>query len=764
MRTLTKQILLSTVIAASVTSVGASNDNNKEALQSLDQINLAYNGDQSRIGVGINEDGEFIGDFLKAFNSTYRSNWMTQGWYSDGAGGLEIDYHWINSNNEQDLINNADVFKVNKLFLAIDQNDFDDKKISLGGGKESQDKFWSLNFSKSITGTRLVSDTSVFTTDTINGFLGTHATTQIRTIEDITRVYEHPYDWGVGGRLGRYFDSNLVRLTGGLDYEQGDFSSDQLSASLDLEKYFHNTGHSIALHVEQLQKSGDFALDKSDTRAFLMYRYDFGQTYQPTERYDEVKVVDEEALAILKEERRIVIQNEIDLSSMAFFNLDSSKLRADTMNTLSELVNQIKAKNLGSKINIIGHTCSIGTDDYNQKLSEERAQAAHDFFVAQGVDVNLILSSGKGESEPAFNNSDIVEQPKNRRVSVSFLTIESDFKEAEIAAEDVPVKWVKKPIKTAPSWLARALNNPVKHKRTVDVYQHVENESKTTLGAVVVLNQAPVANDDSLVILRNSTATLIDVLNNDSDDENDTLTVIDVVQPANGTVVNNGSSLTYTPNLGFIGTDSFEYTVDDGNGDQATAQVNITVENIGPTANDDSVVATGNQPLIIDVLNNDSDSDGTIIIVESVTQGQNGSVVINSDGTVTYQANMGFVGTDSFTYTIADEDGAQSSATVNVIVESGNQAPVAVDDLYVVSMNSSFDFTPMENDTDADGDSLSIESINTSELRGILTLNADGSMNYQAPFMFRGNDIFTYTITDSNGGTSTATVILCVAD
>jgi OOP family OmpA-OmpF porin len=71
---------------------------------------------------------------------------------------------------------------------------------------------------------------------------------------------------------------------------------------------------------------------------------------------------------------------------MAFFNLDSSKLRDDTMSVLSDVVKQIKAQKLGSKINIIGHTCSIGTDDYNQTLSEARAKAAHDFFVAQGID------------------------------------------------------------------------------------------------------------------------------------------------------------------------------------------------------------------------------------------------------------------------------------------------------------------------------------------------------------------------------------------
>jgi VCBS repeat-containing protein len=758
METLLKKVVLSTALATTIVSVGSANET-----QALDQINFAYTGDQSRIGIGINEEGEFIGDFLKSFKSTYRSNWLAEGWYSDGAGGLKLDYHWVAADSEIDLINNAEQYKVNKLFFAVDQNTFDDRKLTIGGGKESQDKFWNINLSKSITGSRLINNTSVFTSETINGFLGTHATTQIRTIEDITRIYEDPYEWGIGARLGKYFNKNLVRLTGGLDYEQGDFSSDQLTASLDLEKYFANTGHSLALHVEQLEKGGDFATDKSDTRAFLMYRYDFGKTHQPTERFEEVKMVDEEALARLKEERRVVVQNEIDLSSMAFFNLDSSKLRDDTMNVLSDLVGKIKAQQLGSKINIIGHTCSIGANDYNQVLSEARAKAAHDFFIANGIESDLILSSGKGESEPAFDNNS-ADQPKNRRVAISFLTLESNFKEAEISADEVPVKWVKKPIKTAPSWLARALNNPAKHKRTVDVYQYVETESKTTLGEVVVLNQAPVASDDGLTILRNSPAILIDVLSNDSDGEGDTLTVIDVMQPNNGAVVNNGTSLTYTPNNGFIGIDTFEYTIDDGQGDQATAQVTITVENNLPTAVNDAVLATGSQPLIIDVINNDTDIDGSVLTVESVTQGQNGSVVINADGTLTYQANMGFVGTDSFNYTIEDADGGQSSATVTVTVESDNQAPIAVDDLYILPMNGALTFNTLSNDSDPDGDTISLVSVDTTGLSGTLTVNSDGTLSYQAPFLYRGNDTFTYTITDGNGEIATATVIMCVAD
>ncbi len=759
MKTAKKNTLLTAILATFAASAQNSNE-----LQSLDQINLAYSGDETRLGIGITENGDFIGDFLKSFNTTYRSNWMAQGWYSDGAGGLELDYHWIAADSEQVLIDKAQDYKVNKLFLALDQNTFDDRKLTIGGGRESEDLFWNINASKATTGRRLVSDVSVFTNDIIVGTIGTHVTNQARTIEDITRIYEQPYDWGFGGRLGKYFDHNLVRLTGGLDYETGDFSSKQFTASIDVEKYFANTGHSLALHVESLNKEGDFVTDKSDTRAFLMYRYDFGKTFQPTERYEEVKMVDEVALARLKEERRTVIQNKIDLSSMAFFNLDSAVLREDTKAALADVVKQIKSLRLGSKINIVGHTCWLGTEQYNQKLSEKRAKAAQDFFVEHGIDISDIQSSGKGESEPAFDNNgpDIA---KNRRVAISFLSLEEDFKQGEVAADEVPVKWVKQPIKTAPSWLARALRNPAKHKRTVDVYKFEEKESITTLGAVVELNTAPAANNDALTVLRNSNAILIDVLTNDSDPENDDLSITDVTQPNNGTIVNNGTSLTYTPNTGFIGEETIQYTIDDGHGDQAQAQVIISVENNAPVATDDSVIATGTDPLIINVTSNDSDSDGTVLSIVSVTQGQNGSVNINSDATVTYQANLGFMGTDSFTYTIEDEDGSQSTATVTVTVEEpANSAPIAVDDLYLVPINGAYDFNPIDNDSDIDGDTLTILSVDTSLLNGTLTYDENGTMHYQAPFLFAGNDSFTYTITDSNGNTATATVIMCVAD
>ena len=762
MKNLTKTLLLTSTF---VSLPGLAQDS--QELQATDQINYAYTGDDTRLGIGITEDGEFIADFLKSFGTTYHSNWMGQAWYSDGAGGFELDYHWIGGvDSEEDLINNNDGLKINKLIFALDQNVFHDRKFTLGFGRESQSIFWSINGSKAVTGTRLISDTSIFSEETINGFIGNHATTQLRTIEDITRIFEHPYDWGIGGRIGKYFDSSLLRLTGGLDYEQGKFNSDQISASVDLEKYFNNTGHSIALHVEQLQKGGDFVLDKNDTRASLMYRYDFGKTFNPTERFEEIKVVDEDALAQLKAERRQVVQNSIDLSSEAFFDLDKYELRDDTKAALLDVVNKIKQQKLVSKITIIGHTCFLGTDKHNQALSENRATSAKQFFADNGIDASQVITYGKGESEPAYDNNG-PEIAKNRRVVVNFLTSETDFVEVEISPDEVPVKWVKKPVKVAPSWLARALRNPAKHKRTVDVYRYEETEQNVTLGDVVVLNEAPNAVDNEYTFMRNTQSNVIDVLDNDSDSEEDSLNIVDVTQPMHGSVVNNGTVLTYTPNHGYIGSETFEYTIDDGNGAQDTAVVTVNVLNIAPIANDDSATTTTSDAVIINVIDNDSDADGEQLTIKSVTQGQFGNVSNNEDGTITYKANVGYVGTDSFTYIISDADGAQSTATVTITVNEDpvpNNPPVAIDDTYNVSINGSLDFNPLTNDSDPDFDTISVVSIDTSGMNGTVTYEDDGSMHYVPPQGFRGIEEFTYTIDDGRGGLATATVMMCVFD
>ncbi len=206
-------------------------------------------------------------------------------------------------------------------------------------------------------------------------------------------------------------------------------------------------------------------------------------------------------------------------------------------------------------------------------------------------------------------------------------------------------------------------------------------------------NNAPDAVDDAVSTNEDTAVTTGDLLANDTDPEGDPLSITGFTQGANGTVADNGDgTFTYTPNGGFSGNDSFTYTVDDGNGNTDTATVDVTVNaappppdaapppppNSDPDAVDDAVsteenvaVTTGN------LLSNDADPDGDRLTVDSFTQGANGSVVYNGDGTFTYTPNANFSGSDSFTYTVDDSDGGQDTATATVTVNPVNDTPVA---------------------------------------------------------------------------------------
>lgn len=99
-------------------------------------------------------------------------------------------------------------------------------------------------------------------------------------------------------------------------------------------------------------------------------------------------------------------------------------------------------------------------------------------------------------------------------------------------------------------------------------------------------------------------------------------------------------------------------------------------QDAAPKANNDSASTNEDTAVNINVLGNDSDPDGDTINVTAITQGTNGAVAINSDGTVKYSPAANYFGTDSFTYTIGDGHGGASTATVNVTIISVNDLPV----------------------------------------------------------------------------------------
>lgn len=651
-------------------------------------IPLTYVGSNARISLGINDDGDVLGEILGILGKTDESAWLAELWLGQGgAGGVQLGYNWLRGEPES---GSASVWKV---FAAGDQNVFKDRKATLGLGWERNDRFVSGYFSHATTGKRLVDTQFVTETNTLTGNDATGAYTQIQTLETLTDFFERPYENGVGVRFGGYFDKPLLRVRGGLDYEKGKFDSDQTTVSLGVDKLFRDSGFSISLQAESLRKSGDFesggsgisasgtsrGLDtgKSDTRGWLLLRYDIGQNFRAREpfRMVEVPASPTASMAVAPAERQ-VIRNDVRMNGDAFFGFDQSTLRPDAIEALDELVAKLNSTSRVSRVGIVGHTDAVGPVEYNQRLSERRAVAAKDYLVGRGIAADQIDTRGEGELNPMFPNDTADNRQKNRRVDVEFLTIEDTMEPAaQPAAVPAKVEWVREPVKANPAWIERALRNPAEHKRTVDVYKFAEATTTETLGPRIYANRPPVAANDATIVAVNSTDNLVNVLANDSDPDNDALTITSVSAPQHGTATIAAGGVRYTPAIGYIGADSFTYTISDGRGGIATATVSITVQSNGganapPVAVDDNGVVLKGYSGDIDVLGNDSDADGDPLTVIAVNHTGPGlaEITINADNTIHYQSIHGFSGTDFFEYTVSDGRGGTATAVVRVLV------------------------------------------------------------------------------------------------
>jgi hypothetical protein len=170
----------------------------------------------------------------------------------------------------------------------------------------------------------------------------------------------------------------------------------------------------------------------------------------------------------------------------------------------------------------------------------------------------------------------------------------------------------------------------------------------------------------------------VTVLDLATDLDEDELTVTDVTDGDHGSVVINlDGTVTYTPTTSYTGTDSFTYTVEDPDGNEATNTITISVGPIDPVALDDDVATAVNTGVNVDVEDVAFDPAGDTLTVTAVTQGTHGTVVNNMDGTFTYTPDTSYTGTDTFTYTVEDDDSNTATGTITVVV--GPPAPTEVD-------------------------------------------------------------------------------------
>lgn len=176
--------------------------------------------------------------------------------------------------------------------------------------------------------------------------------------------------------------------------------------------------------------------------------------------------------------------------------------------------------------------------------------------------------------------------------------------------------------------------------------------------------------------------------------------------------------------------------------------------NNAPSAAGDSTTARPTIAKSIDVRANDIDTDGDPLTISAVTTPAKGSAVI-ANGKIDYTANAGATGTDSFSYTIIDGRGGSATATVSITGFVANSAPTAVTEAVTVAPSAATTINVRANDTDPDGDTLTITTVST-PTKGTAVIS-NGNIVYTANANTTGSDSFYYTVVDGYGGSSTVT-------
>ncbi len=290
--------------------------------------------------------------------------------------------------------------------------------------------------------------------------------------------------------------------------------------------------------------------------------------------------------------------------------------------------------------------------------------------------------------------------------------------------------------------------------------------------AFSVLNPGPTAGNDSFVGTEDM-ALSATVIGNDSDPDADDVTYALVSAPAHGTITfNPDGTFTYYPDANYnalSGVDSFTYSITDAQGQSATATVTLTIDaaNDAPGPLTASIVTTEDTALSGTLPN--SDIDGDTVMFALTTPPTHGTVTVNADGTYTYTPSLDYVGLDSFVVELSDGSGGVVLQTVSVTVTPLNDAPVATNDSVPVVEDTPATGNVLTNDTDIDGDPLSVTQFEiggviypadaTATLpEGTLVIDADGSFTFTPTLNYNGPvPVATYTITD---GTTTDTATL----
>lgn len=279
-----------------------------------------------------------------------------------------------------------------------------------------------------------------------------------------------------------------------------------------------------------------------------------------------------------------------------------------------------------------------------------------------------------------------------------------------------------------------------------------ESEPATVMITINPVNDTPVANASTT-----STAedTSVAIVLSGSDVEGSPLSYL-TTAPVNGTISGTPPNLTYTPKANHNGTDTFSFRVNDGSltSSPATITISINPVNDEPVAQAKTVRAVRENPLAITL--SGSDVDGDSLSFQVITQPANGTLS-GTPPNVSYKANAGFTGADSFTYRAFDGVLGSAAATVSIDVSS-NTPPVAT--ARSLTTNEDTDLAVALTGTDADGDTLTF-SVVTGPGKGTLT-GSGANLTYKPNANANGSDSFTFRAYDGAEYSPAATISISI--
>ncbi|MDF4691045.1 tandem-95 repeat protein, partial [Vibrio parahaemolyticus] len=241
-----------------------------------------------------------------------------------------------------------------------------------------------------------------------------------------------------------------------------------------------------------------------------------------------------------------------------------------------------------------------------------------------------------------------------------------------------------------------------------------------------------------------------ELLSNVDDEDKDTLSVENlIIDKGNGTLVDNGDGTwTFTPQIDDDTEVSFTFDIIDDEDLVVSGSANLDILpiNDAPNAENDVITTEEDTAVTIDVLVNDSDVEGDALSIQSASvPSEQGSVDI-VDGKLVFTPAENFNGEATITYIVTDGD-LTDEAKVTVTVTPVNDSPVAVDDTVSTQEDTVVTIDVLPNDSDVDGDKLSIQSASVPEAQGKVEI-VEGKLVFTPAENFNGDAEITYTVTD----------------